>query len=680
MNEPTKISPFVSSQLPEFVRVDHPSLVAFLNAYYEWLEQHENEIRSPMALKGVSDVDESMDRFVEQFKKQYLLNFPEQLAINQNGSPVDPRRLIKNIKAFYRAKGTEKAYRFLFRILYDAAVEFYYPKKDILRLSDGKWIQKSSIRMTNTTGSNLFSSLGSRVYQRNASGSIVASARVESITSLQIGFFEIAEVFLSGINGTFSYDKPVEFFDGEKTIQETSVLPVVANVSITNGGTGYRVGDRVLFTQAEGDIGVGAYGIVSKVSTTGAVLKIDIQNFGVNYRIAPAVSIVSAKGTGFSGTSSPTGVCAYAGYYANNDGRLSTNKVIEDNHYYQEFSYVLSSEITIDKYRDSVRKLIHPAGFGFFGQVSIGRCARGDLSNHTEIARYEVPVIGHYVPYTFKTYDDLSEWFKDDQGISVGYDSTQHDTLIIGAGGNPITNETELDPVIDDPIWIIYQHPNRRIKDPTIARIWEHDRSDFLYEGEGGTVVDATGNYEKAWHEWTLTGQHRSAWDNAFVNDYTYATLRYDNISEFRKITARSFFEMPVGVPFDCRAEKIEDPSVPKLTIKVGSLNLDPTAGATLMSNGTINYTVSIANDRNLAFYNASTIRFSVQKGSVADDSVTPVSFPLCQLTAQIRGFSSGQYTITASLYDLNGNIINNSISNTLSFGYVYNSGSSAAG
>ena len=34
-----KISTVVSSQLPEFVRADHPVFVAFLQAYYEYLEQ-----------------------------------------------------------------------------------------------------------------------------------------------------------------------------------------------------------------------------------------------------------------------------------------------------------------------------------------------------------------------------------------------------------------------------------------------------------------------------------------------------------------------------------------------------------------------------------------------------------------------------------------------------------------
>ena len=70
-----QLSSLVPSQLPEFVRIDHPTLVAFLSAYYEWLETN-SELYSPMALEGLSDVDETMDKFVSQFKKQYLLDLP----------------------------------------------------------------------------------------------------------------------------------------------------------------------------------------------------------------------------------------------------------------------------------------------------------------------------------------------------------------------------------------------------------------------------------------------------------------------------------------------------------------------------------------------------------------------------------------------------------------------------
>ena len=45
MSTNNKISTVVSNQLPEFVRADHPTFVAFLEAYYEYLEQSNSTLR-----------------------------------------------------------------------------------------------------------------------------------------------------------------------------------------------------------------------------------------------------------------------------------------------------------------------------------------------------------------------------------------------------------------------------------------------------------------------------------------------------------------------------------------------------------------------------------------------------------------------------------------------------------
>jgi hypothetical protein len=57
--------------------------------------------------------------------------------------------------------------------------------------------------------------------------------------------------------------------------------------------------------------------------------------------------------------------------YLNNDGFISDKKFIQDSRYYQNFSYVIKTGQTIDYWQDAVKKLLHPAGFAFFGQVLI---------------------------------------------------------------------------------------------------------------------------------------------------------------------------------------------------------------------------------------------------------------------------------------------------------------------
>jgi hypothetical protein len=49
--------------------------------------------------------------------------------------------------------------------------------------------------------------------------------------------------------------------------------------------------------------------------------------------------------------------------------------------------------------------------------------------------------------------------------------------------------------------------------------------------------------------------------------DFKYALLEYDEKSEFRKITARAFFNMPQGQVFNCREENLRNLPTPKYVI-----------------------------------------------------------------------------------------------------------------
>lgn len=48
------------------------------------------------------------------------------------------------------------------------------------------------------------------------------------------------------------------------------------------------------------------------------------------------------------------------------DGRLSSEKKLQDSHYYQNYSYVIRSTIEPELYEDLIKKLIHPAGMKAF--------------------------------------------------------------------------------------------------------------------------------------------------------------------------------------------------------------------------------------------------------------------------------------------------------------------------
>lgn len=562
-----KISPLVSSQVPEFVRIEHPTFIAFLNAYYEWLESQGARLRNLMDLAKVKDIDTTFDEYIDHFKQQYLLDFPENLAVNQQtGIPVEEKTLIKYIKQFYQAKGTEKTYEFLFRILYDTNVEFYYPKEDILRASDGKWIQKKTLRVAGSQGNLIFQSAGRRIYQKNATGAVTAAASVVEVSKYSLGSFPIYELVVSNINGLLNSNFPLEIETEGVNIIEPNVYSVAASISITNRGANYRVGNRVIFTNAPGDIGQGARAKVTQVDSSGRILKIEFEDFGINYKTSPTISISSDTGSGFIGTCSIGVLCNFPGYYANNDGRLNTNKVLQDNHYYQNYSYVLKTEVVINRYRDVIKRLIHPAGLGFFGQVLIKRCTQSNLDAESALIKYEIPLIGHYLPYTNQTYDDLSVWFTTGS-TAQGYSPLVHDAILT-TQPNPKTNG--IDFVIAqypykntgfpaaDPWWIIYKHPNRRVTDPVIARI-EYDLKGLNganSSGEGKKDFLNASDGSDSWPEWTVTGDIlRKNWASSFTGGFKYAIIKYSTTTAFRKITMGSFFNMPIGDEFRCSLE-----------------------------------------------------------------------------------------------------------------------------
>jgi hypothetical protein len=64
-------------------------------------------------------------------------------------------------------------------------------------------------------------------------------------------------------------------------------------------------------------------------------------------------------------------ICTYPGKYLDQTGMPSNSSVLQDNNYYQDFSYVIKSNVDIDNYRDTITTLAHPAGFKMFGELSI---------------------------------------------------------------------------------------------------------------------------------------------------------------------------------------------------------------------------------------------------------------------------------------------------------------------
>jgi hypothetical protein len=137
---------FISSQnkfiIDEIVTGGTSEATGVISAYTA------NPVQNVMQLLDYDDVDNTIDSFFTEFKEAYMRTIPDRLA-----DGVDKRKLLKNIKDLYRAKGSKTGHKLFFRILLNEEVDITYPTKDMLRVSDGKWSDDSILRIyaTNST-------------------------------------------------------------------------------------------------------------------------------------------------------------------------------------------------------------------------------------------------------------------------------------------------------------------------------------------------------------------------------------------------------------------------------------------------------------------------------------------------------------------------------------------------
>jgi len=290
-----RTSVLVENQLPFFVRGDHQTFVKFLEYYYQYLEQDQKVINSIRNLSTYQDVDLTIDQFSDKMYSLFMNFLPDQTA-------ADKTLLIKNIKDFYRAKGTEKATRFLMRILYNSEIDFYYPKRDVIRASDGKWFVQKSLRINGTEIENVANNTlfglekftGTRIYGNTSN----ATALVERVDRFFEQGTQIDELIISNVDGDFENGE--ELFAIFNDVEDTSTITanifggIISDVIVINSGTGYSIGDPVIFLT---DTGAGACALVSSV-TTGNISSISVISDGAGYRANQVVLFSGGGGTG----------------------------------------------------------------------------------------------------------------------------------------------------------------------------------------------------------------------------------------------------------------------------------------------------------------------------------------------------------------------------------------------
>lgn len=219
----------ISKQVPEFVREDYPAFVEFIEAYYSFLDQHEKR-----NLEHTRDIDNTLDEFVKYFKKE--------LDVFGDTYPnIDARLFLRKSKQLFTATGSEASYKFLFKVLFNEPATINYPWDQVLKASDGRWQQETSlfVRMTIGQASSYVGNIVT-VYSGNAKLRVFVTRikEVEDLVKIQAGGFEVGETYKIDSLGNTDF----------KAIGAADNLVGVSFVATGPGeGTGVAVKDKKLY-------------------------------------------------------------------------------------------------------------------------------------------------------------------------------------------------------------------------------------------------------------------------------------------------------------------------------------------------------------------------------------------------------------------------------------------------
>jgi len=338
------ISTQIENTIPQFIRMEYPNFVDFIKYYYEWMEQQGAPYQFIANTLNYADVDRTSLEFLDIFGKNFLQPLPD-VIYDQNNIAT----LVKYIEQYYSARGSEKAFKFLFRLFeykndFDNELEFYYPSYDMLRISDGKWVTEKSLKIIDPPDEVMEWEAGQVVGETSGAIAVIDEIKVYQSTS---GVY-IAEIFLlafdvihttdkficgenilvitkelkeyTAINENIFYDIKFDIDENGNELCGKFYIPdqrvkiinsgvgenarvVIDNIrkgtvdsfSIVDGGSGYMVGDKVYIN--DGDYGSGAYGKVTEIDGSGAITNTELIFGGHDYQQCQYVIVDSINGS-----------------------------------------------------------------------------------------------------------------------------------------------------------------------------------------------------------------------------------------------------------------------------------------------------------------------------------------------------------------------------------------------
>ena len=104
------------------------------------------------------------------------------------------------------------------------------------------------------------------------------------------------------------------------------------------------------------------------IESEGVVAEVAVVNSGLGYRQDEPVTLVK-NNVEIPGTAVVSQQGVSEGYWKTTTSHLSSEKKLQDNNYWQEYSYDIKSPVNLNEYRDTILKTLHMSGTKLFGTV-----------------------------------------------------------------------------------------------------------------------------------------------------------------------------------------------------------------------------------------------------------------------------------------------------------------------
>jgi len=244
----------------------------------------DNVVRRSGKLLDYRNIETSIDTYVDYLREELYPSIP----ITYYGNK---RLIASKFREFFQSKSNEQSYRFLFKLLYDENIDFYYPGEDILRISDGNFEKTQVIRTIAVSADNrdIFLFLNKTI--RGQTSNVLAN--VVDIKKFFIGSLEVAEMTLKLVSGTFAAGEDIADIDDEDL--STTIYGIISSVTIVDGGSGYEDGDIITITGN----GSEAQARVSSIKES-PITALTVNTVGHGYQLNTNATIDNS-GTGGSG-------------------------------------------------------------------------------------------------------------------------------------------------------------------------------------------------------------------------------------------------------------------------------------------------------------------------------------------------------------------------------------------